>query len=157
MVKDGSAWGALSGVTAAFLAADGFTGAPAMLAEAPEVAEYWVDLGTRWRILEQYFKAYPVCRWAQPAVEAAIDLQRQFDLRPAAIVGITVASFEAAVRLVCRAPATTEEAQYQPAVPRRRRPCARDRRCGRGRSERLHGPGNSTPEQCHNSGAVHAL
>jgi 2-methylcitrate dehydratase PrpD len=117
MVKDGSAWGALSGVSAAFLAADGFTGAPALLAEAPEIAEYWADLGTKWRILEQYFKAYPVCRWAQPAVEAAIGLQRQFDVRPAAIVGITVASFEAAVRLACRAPATTEEAQYSLPFP----------------------------------------
>lgn len=117
MVKDGSAWGALGGVSAAFLAADGFTGAPAMLAEAPEAAEYWSDLGTRWRILEQYFKAYPVCRWAQPAVEAAISLQRQFDVRPAAIVGITVASFRAAVRLACRVPATTEEAQYSLPFP----------------------------------------
>jgi 2-methylcitrate dehydratase PrpD len=70
MVKDGSGWGAFSGVTAGFLAADGYTGAPAVTMEAPEVADLWSDLGQRWRILEQYEKAYPVCRWAQPAVEA---------------------------------------------------------------------------------------
>lgn len=117
MVKDGSAWGALAGVSAAMLAADGFTGAPALLAEAPDVADIWADLGTRWRIQEQYFKAYPVCRWAQPAVEAAIALQRQYRIDAASIEAITVTSFEAAVRLACRAPRTTEEAQYSLPFP----------------------------------------
>lgn len=117
MVKDGSAWGALSGVNAALLAADGFTGAPAALTEEPEVAEIWADLGERWRILELYFKAYPVCRWAHPAVEAALALQRQWNLRPAQIAGITISSFEAAIRLAARAPRTTEEAQYSLPFP----------------------------------------
>ena len=117
MVKDGSAWGALAGVSAALLAADGFTGAPALLVEAADVAGYWSDLGTRWRILEQYFKPYPVCRWAQPAVEAAVGLQRKHDVSAASIVGITVSSFDAAVRLACRRPRTTEEAQYSLPFP----------------------------------------
>ena len=34
MVKDGSGWGAFAGVSAAYLAADGFTGAPAITIEA---------------------------------------------------------------------------------------------------------------------------
>lgn len=117
MVKDGSAWGALAGVSAALLAADGFTGAPALLVEAAGVAGYWSDLGTRWRILEQYFKPYPVCRWAQPAVEAALGLQRKHDVSAASIVGITVSSFDAAARLACRRPRTTEEAQYSLPFP----------------------------------------
>ena len=71
MVKDGSGWGAHAGVAAAWLAREG-TGAPAITLEAAEVGQYWSDLGTRWRIREQYFKAYPVCRWAQPAIEAAL-------------------------------------------------------------------------------------
>ena len=33
MVKDGSGWGAMAGVSAAYLAADGFTGAPALTVE----------------------------------------------------------------------------------------------------------------------------
>ncbi|MGH7103835.1 MAG: MmgE/PrpD family protein [Acetobacteraceae bacterium] len=117
MVKDGSAWGALSGVNAALLAADGFTGAPAALTEQPEVGGIWADLGERWRILELYFKAYPVCRWAHPAVEAALALQRQWNVRPAEIAGITISSFEAAIRLATRAPRTTEEAQYSLPFP----------------------------------------
>src|SRR5699024_11605794 len=70
MVKDGSAWGALAGMSAAFLARDGFTGAPAATVSDPDVADIWADLGRRWYLLEQYFKPCPVCRWAQPAVEA---------------------------------------------------------------------------------------
>ncbi|HEX7390850.1 MAG TPA: MmgE/PrpD family protein [Acidiphilium sp.] len=117
MVKDGSAWGALAGVSAALLAADGFTGAPALLAESADVAGFWSDLGSHWRVLEQYFKPYPVCRWAQPAVEAAVGLQGRHNLDAAAIAGITISSFDAAVRLACRRPATTEEAQYSLPFP----------------------------------------
>lgn len=47
MVKDSSAWGAHVGVSAALLAADGFTGAPASVLTKP--AELWTDLGRRWR------------------------------------------------------------------------------------------------------------
>src|SRR5690606_11554666 len=76
MVKDGSGWGAMVGAVAALLAREGFTGAPAVTVEDEAVAGYWDDLGTRWRMLEQYFKPYPVCRWAQPAMEAAAQLRR---------------------------------------------------------------------------------
>src|SRR4029453_14425300 len=76
MVKDGSGWGAHVGITAALLARDGFTGAPALTVEHADAAAFWNDIGTRWRIREQYFKAYLVCRWAQPAIEGALALQR---------------------------------------------------------------------------------
>src|SRR3546814_5490703 len=76
MLKDGSAMGAMSGVSAALLAAAGFTGAPAVTVMGEAVADLWADLGQRWRIEEQYTKAYPVCRWAQPAVEAVLSLRQ---------------------------------------------------------------------------------
>lgn len=117
MLKDGSGWGAMAGVTAALLAADGFTGAPAVTAESPAVAELWADLGRRWRLLEQYVKLYPVCRWAQPAVEACLRLQRQFGFAAADIARIEVTSFHAATRLTVRHPRSTEEAQYSLAFP----------------------------------------
>jgi 2-methylcitrate dehydratase PrpD len=75
MVKDGSGWGAMAGVSAAYLAADGFTGAPAISMEDAALAHLWCDLGDTWRIREQYIKLYPVCRWAQPAVEAVLGAQ----------------------------------------------------------------------------------
>ena len=49
MVKDGSGWGAFAGVSAAYLAADGFTGAPALLIEGQAERAHWADLGARWR------------------------------------------------------------------------------------------------------------
>jgi 2-methylcitrate dehydratase PrpD len=112
MVKDGSGWGAHAGVTAAWLAREGFTGAPAITVERESA--HWSDLGTRWRIREQYFKPYPVCRWAQPAVEAAFALRREHRIDPDAIARIEIDSFREAVALGsgCAYPQTTEDAQY---------------------------------------------
>jgi 2-methylcitrate dehydratase PrpD len=124
MVKDSSGWGCRVGVDAAELALAGFTGGPAELIAGPvrgnatdpalaeTVARLWADLGTRWRITEQYFKPYPVCRWAQPAVEAVRTLQRSHEVKPADIREITVGTFAAAVSLATVRPADTEQAQY---------------------------------------------
>jgi len=117
MVKDGSGWGALAGLSAAYLAADGFTGAPALTVDTPEVADIWADLGGRWRIMEQYFKPYPVCRWAQPAVEAAVSLQRKLGITGGMIDTIEVVTFHEAARLAARTPETTEQAQYSLPFP----------------------------------------
>jgi 2-methylcitrate dehydratase PrpD len=117
MVKDGSGWGAMTGVSAALLAADGFTGAPADTTENPALADLWSDLGERWRILELYFKPYPVCRWAQPAVTAARDLKTAHRIDPEAIAGIEVHSFHQACRLAVRRPTDTEQAQYSLPFP----------------------------------------
>lgn len=112
MVKDGTGWGAMAGLSAAYLAADGFTGAPALTWEADEVAGIWSDVGSRWRILEQYFKAYPVCRWAQPAIEAALTLQREHRLTVDAIARVEVVTFHEGTRLSTRTPVSSDEAQY---------------------------------------------
>jgi 2-methylcitrate dehydratase PrpD len=120
MLKDGSAMGAMSGVSAALLAAAGFTGAPAVTVTGEDVADLWSDLGRRWRIEEQYIKAYPVCRWAQPAVEAVLSLSRggpQAAFRPEQIRRVTIHSFAAATRLAVRHPLTTDEAQYSLPFP----------------------------------------
>jgi 2-methylcitrate dehydratase PrpD len=119
MVKDGSGWGALVGVTAALLVREGFTGAPALTVEHEQAATLWGDLGERWRIREQYFKAYPVCRWAQPAVEAALALQRAHDFIAEDVATIAIESFREAVALgsQCAIPRTTEEAQYSLSYP----------------------------------------
>ena len=114
MVKDGSGWGAQAGVTAALLARDGFTGAPALTIEGAAAGRYWRDLRTRWLILEQYFKPYPVCRWAQPAIEAALSLRRANAFEAKDVVAISIDSFREAIDLgsQCLHPATTEQAQY---------------------------------------------
>ncbi len=117
MLKDGSGWGAMAGVSAAYLAADGFTGAPAITVTAPEVADLWADLGSEWLITDQYFKPHPVCRWAQPAVEATLELCRAHDLGESDVARIEVATFHEAARLAMRHPANTEQAQYSLPFP----------------------------------------
>ena len=117
MLKDGSGWGAMAGVSAAYLARAGFTGAPAVTVNDPATEAIWADLGTRWLIFEQYFKPHPVCRWAQPAVEASLALRAQHDLRGVDIDAVEVHTFHEAARLATNAPTTTEQAQYSLPFP----------------------------------------
>lgn len=115
MLKDGAGWGSMTGVSAAQLAAKGFTGAPAITVE--QAPEFWEDLGQRWLILEQYFKPFPVCRWAQAPAEGVLAMARAHDLTAQQVARIEVTTFHEAVRLATRRPTTTEEAQYSTAFP----------------------------------------
>ena len=123
MLKDGSSFGAHAGITAALLARNGITGAPAVTVTDDGVRDIWNDLGTRWRIREQYFKAYPVCRWAQPAIEAALSLKRTHGFDAADVVRVRIESFREAIDLgsQCPAPVTTDDAQYSRLMASRRR------------------------------------
>lgn len=115
MVKDGAGWGAMTGVSAAKLARAGFTGAPAITVE--QAPEFWADLGQRWYVQEQYYKPYPVCRWAQAPMEAALALQAKHGIAPAGITGIEIETFHESVRLAMPDPTNTEEAQYSTSFP----------------------------------------
>jgi 2-methylcitrate dehydratase PrpD len=115
MLKDGSGWGALCGVSALQLAARGFTGAPAITVE--NAPAYFATLGTQWITLDQYFKPYPVCRWAQSPVEGVLALRRAHDLTAADVAKITVETFHESCRLATATPKTTEEAQYSTSFP----------------------------------------
>ena len=125
MVKDGSTMGAFAGASAAYLAEDGFTGAPADTIElerlpasvipvaAARDPSVWSDLGSRWRILEQYRKPDPVCRWTQPAAEAIVSLRSAHPaLTHADVTDVEVETFHEAVSLSCREPTETDAAQY---------------------------------------------
>jgi 2-methylcitrate dehydratase PrpD len=114
MLKDGSSFGAHAGVCAAELAQMGFTGAPALTVEREDAAPYWADLGSRWRIREQYFKPYPVCRWAHPAIEATLALKRSHRFAAHDVKRVEIESFREAIDLGsrCATPTTTDDAQY---------------------------------------------
>ena len=117
MVKDGSGWGAMAGISAAQLARAGFTGAPALVIEGADVTDIWSDLGSRWRIMEMYFKPYPVCRWAQPPITASLGLLAEHGIDGSQVTGIEVETFHNGTRLATRTPKTTEEAQYSLPFP----------------------------------------
>jgi 2-methylcitrate dehydratase PrpD len=117
MVKDGSGWGAMSGVSAALLAGQGFTGAPAVTVEGEAVAHFWEDLGDNWLITRQYIKPYAICMWAQPAVVGAVALRDRHQLVLDQIQTVRVRTFHEAVRLAQEPPQNTEQAQYNVPFP----------------------------------------
>ncbi|MBZ9814645.1 MmgE/PrpD family protein [Mesorhizobium sp. CA7] len=112
MLHDGSGLGALVGLSAAVLAERGFTGAPAITVEAPEVATHWQDLGVFWQSLHQYLKPYPICRWAHAAIDAVRGLCLAHNLAPSDIGHVQVNSFHYAATLFDGMPDTTSKAQY---------------------------------------------
>lgn len=109
MLKDGSGWGAMAGVSAAYLAQSGFTGAPAI---SVEETEYFDDLGDKWHMMGQYFKLYPVCRWAQPSVEAAAALKQDHGFHAQDIRSIRIETFHEGKRLAVGKPNSSDQAQY---------------------------------------------
>jgi len=115
MLKDGTAWGAMTAVSPALLAQAGFTGAPAITVE--QAPAYWADLGQRWFTLEQYFKPYPVCRWAQAPIEGILALRRLHGLASTDVTHIHVATFHESIRLATNNPKATDEAQYSTSFP----------------------------------------
>ena len=115
MLKDGAGWGAMCGVSAVKLAQKGFTGAPAITVE--NALEYWDGLGERWLTLEQYYKPYPVCRWAQAPIEGALTLQRAHSIPHDQIAKIEVNTFHESVRLAMKRPQEGDAAQYSTSFP----------------------------------------
>ncbi len=116
MLRDGVGWGAPSGVVAAYLAMEGFTGAPALTCE--DAPSFWVDLGDKWRLVEDtHYKPYPCCRWAHPSMDAAADLMAQHGLRSAEVAGVEIKTFHNATRLAGHTPTTPDEFAYSIAFP----------------------------------------
>lgn len=111
MLKDGSGWGAMTGIASVEMARLGFTGAPALTLSSPQMAGHWSGLNERWCISEQYFKRYPVCYWAQPAVEAVLSVGCAWSSSQL-IARIEVETFHEARCLHVVYPESTEQAQY---------------------------------------------
>lgn len=112
MLHDGSGWGAMVGLTAAILAENGFTGAPAITVEEDRVAPYWQDLGEFWQMEHQYVKPYPICRWAHAAIDATRKVMLEHDLTHDQIAAIEVNTFRESACLFQGQPDNTSQAQY---------------------------------------------
>ena len=119
MVKHGIAWGAMTGVTSAELAARGFTGIPSLLGKekyrdwTSDIGEnYLMVNGVRWKM-----KKYACCGWAHAGVEGARELVLEHRIELDDIEQIIVEAFHETARLGTRLPTTTEEAQFNLAWP----------------------------------------
>ena len=118
MLRDGVGWGAPSGVTAAYLAREGFTGAPALTCEGGEAAPFWQGLGEDWlTIAHTHYKRYPCCRWAHPAMDAAQDLMAAHGLTADRVASVEIRTFHYATRLAGHEPQTMDDLAYSIAWP----------------------------------------
>lgn len=115
MTKDACGWGAMTGTSSALLAAAGFTATDSVILD--QLSDPTAELGRRWYVEDMYIKAFPCCRWSQPAIAAAQSVRRAYDFDPRLISRVTVRTFAAAAALSRRPPATTEEAQYNVVWP----------------------------------------
>jgi 2-methylcitrate dehydratase PrpD len=116
MAKDGTAWGAMVGTSAALLAGQGYTASPSLLGER-EFRQAMSSLGEEYTILKLYFKPYPCCRWAQPSIEAVLRLKHQHKLQTEAITRITIHTFPEAAALSRKPPSNWEQAEYNICYP----------------------------------------
>ncbi|HDR16768.1 MAG TPA: MmgE/PrpD family protein [Desulfobacteraceae bacterium] len=116
MSKDGVGWGSMTGVLAAMMAGEGFTGGGSLFTW-PEGRSKVMDLGGTYEIMNVYFKSYACCRWAHPAIDAVIDLRQAHQFKPADVEKIRVKTFGAAAELYREKPGDTEQAQYNAVYP----------------------------------------
>jgi 2-methylcitrate dehydratase PrpD len=118
MLRDAHGAGAFVGLNSLLMAKEGMTGAPAETVEDSSVAVHWADIGKRWEIDSQYFKPWPVCRWAQPALTAMLEIQRENPgLNADSIETIRVETFYESMCLQGHTPQNADEAQYALAFP----------------------------------------
>ena len=117
MLHDGSGWGAMTGVVSADMGMGGFLGAPAITVEADDVAHHWSDLGTRWLVMEQNIKLFPICRWAHAPIGAALKMRAENGLNSADIDRIEIHAFHNSTRLSHSMPKGIAEAQYSLCYP----------------------------------------
>ncbi|WP_145010470.1 MmgE/PrpD family protein [Pseudomonas oryzihabitans] len=118
MLRDAHGSGAYNGLNALLLAREGVTGAPAETLEAGSARPFWSDLGHRWEIDAQYFKPWPVCRWAQPALTAMTRLLAEHpQLCAESVASVRVETFQESSCLQGHRPTNADEAQYALAFP----------------------------------------
>jgi 2-methylcitrate dehydratase PrpD len=83
-----------SGPNDALLGRNGFV---EMMTDAHHIERLTDDADGRYCIEDTYFKPYAACRYCHPAIEAALQIQREEAIDPEAIASITVSTYEIAV------------------------------------------------------------
>jgi 2-methylcitrate dehydratase PrpD len=117
MVKHGIGWGTMTGITAAQLAARGFTGIPSLLG-FEEYADWVSDIGQNYIMADNIaWKGYACCAWDHDAMKGGEQLVAQHDIQVEEIARVYVEAPHTTVRLGVELPTTTEEAQFNLAWP----------------------------------------
>lgn len=126
MVKESIGWGAATAVTAALLAAEGFSGLPGSahasvaLGQPPTPFDSaraendcFVELlGSDWQLLHSYVKPYACCRAIHSALDALLDILAERHWTIDNIERIEVQTLSAAASLDYLPPPSAEHAQF---------------------------------------------
>lgn len=105
-----SGWGALVGVSSAFLAKEGFTGITSTIDFSKSSLPAF---GESFEIKNVYFKPYPSCRWTHPAIEGVLELiNKNKEINKVNIDKITIKLFSIGSHLGEKRPRSMESAQY---------------------------------------------
>ncbi len=117
MVKHGVGWGAVTGLAAAELARQGFTGIPALFGF--EEHRDWVnDIGHHYLMVGGViWKKHACCAWAHAALRGIELLRQAHSFRAEEVERVRVEAYDDAIRLGGKLPTTTEEAQFNLAWP----------------------------------------
>lgn len=116
MNKDGVPFGVMVGTLAVMETLCGFQGNKNLL-ESNEHRHYLDDLGSKYQVMDLYFKPYPCCRWAHPAIDACVATMNENNIKWQDIEHVTIKTFKRATLLSKIEPQTTDEAQYNIAYP----------------------------------------
>ncbi len=116
MNKDGVPFGALVGTMAVIETLCGSTGKTHLL-EKDDYRNYLDDLGTKYHILDLYFKPYTCCRWAHQPIKAIIDMKQKYGFCHKDVKIAYINTFRSATLLSKKIPQDSEEAQYNIAYP----------------------------------------
>lgn len=116
MNKDGVPFGVMIGVLALVDSMCGFEGNKNLL-EAEEYKHYLDDLGKKYQVMDLYFKPYPCCRWAHPAIDAVVEILENEGADYTDVEKVCIKTFERATLLSKIHPKTPDEAQYNIAYP----------------------------------------
>jgi 2-methylcitrate dehydratase PrpD len=113
-------WAAFSGVHAALLAGQGFTGPQTALegrdgflraySASPEPGRLTDGLGRDFEIVRTAVKPHACCRYSQAPIDAVLGLARDHDLRPQDVERVTIGMLETGIPVICE-PA---ERKYRP-------------------------------------------
>jgi len=118
MLRDAHGAGAYAGLNGVFMAQAGITGAPAETVAKDNLQHCWDDLEMRWEIDAQYYKPWPVCRWAQPSLTAVTAMMDAHpEIRGEHVASVRIETFHESMRLQGHFPANADEAQYGLAFP----------------------------------------
>ncbi len=116
MNKDGVPFGVMIGCLALFANECGFLGNKNLL-ESEVYSHYLDDLGIKHQVSSLYFKPYPCCRWAHPAIDACLAVMADNNFTYRDIEKVEIQTFYKATQLSKIIPNNADEAQYNIAYP----------------------------------------